>query len=989
MSTELRPSRTAAWLFLICLAALTAFMAFRLPQVTISSSVLDLLPGRALENVPGDIEQGFAARLDRELVFLIRAPYTRDRAVRLLHRRLSDDPLVASVTGLIPRERQEEIGRFLFEYRTALIDVTTRQRLASGPQEYADFVMSQLMTAFAGISAEELREDPLLLMRSLLQEAGRSELSVEDEFLAVHHGQDLWYLLTAQSRESAHAARPAAELTAHIEDYLGELAATCPDAEVLRRGALFYSAAASAAAEHDLRILGTSGAVLVLVLVLAVFGSVRPLLLSACSLLSGLICGTAALVACYGVLHVVTLVMAVSIIGIASDYTIYYLTRRLVHGGGEDAVTSLRRVLPELLLALGTTLLAYALMLLVPFGGIRQLALFALCGLGGAAAFVICIEPWCTGCMRTRTPPGRALAEGCLRAWQGRAWLRWGLTLLCTAVAAGGLWQLRFDDDVHALQDPPPQLREQDRRMADILSQGSDQTFFLLFAFSDEELLKLHEELTELLHEARSRGQLSGYRSLPLNSLRTQDLNYRLLSDAAQTMTEIFRQNGIDMDYIVIERKMLHAEEFFRQAGDLGYSLMFLRSGAYSALALPVSGVSSAAAMQDIAAECANTYYVDRAGAYSELFAVYRVRLLWLVGAALALLCLCFMLRLGLRRGLLASAPSIIATALAAAVLPLSGQALNLFAVLALVLVIGIGINYTIFLAGAGGEAPTAFLANALAMATTLLTLGLLVFSSTHAISSFGQVLAAGILTTFLLSPLAAAAPAAEAAAQAPAGEGEAPSAPAAGSDAGSPPAAGQAAPQAMPSAAPRAEPGGGEHAGLGRSLQDRADAADGGSQVQPPAAPDTAPAGRASVPPPARPDAGAPAAPPLPSGTWEMPGITSPVMPQTPAAAASGAYTVRALSVQYGDLPQVPPRTAAGAAMPQGTAARWAGAPSGGAWAGAASAPPAAAPGSGAWAGGVPAAAPSAAPPGGGSPAANPGASAAERNGRDKEKRT
>lgn len=987
MSTEPRPSRTAAWLFLLCLAALTAFLAFRLPQVTISSSVLDLLPGRALENVPGDIEQGFAARLDRELVFLIRAPYTRDRAVRLLHRRLSDDPLVASVTGLIPRERQEEIGRFLFEYRTALIDVTTRQRLASGPQEYADFVMSQLMTAFAGISAEELREDPLLLMRSLLQEAGRSELSVEDEFLAVHHGQDLWYLLTAQSRESAHAARPAAELTAHIEDYLGELAATCPDAEVLRRGALFYSAAASAGAEHDLRILGTSGAVLVLVLVLAVFGSVRPLLLSACSLFSGLICGTAALVACYGVLHIVTLVMAVSIIGIASDYTIYYLTRRLVHGGGEDAVTSLRRVLPELLLALGTTLLAYALMLLVPFGGLRQLALFALCGLGGAAAFVICIEPWCTGRMRTRTPPGRMLAEGWLRAWQGRAWLRWGLPLLCAAVAAGGLWQLRFDDDVHALQDPPPQLREQDRRMADILTQGSDQTFFLLFAFSDEELLKLHEELTELLHEARSRGQLSGYRSLPLNSLRTQDLNYRLLSDAAQTMTEIFRQNGIDMDYIVIERKMLHAEEFFRQAGDLGYSLMFLRSGAYSALALPVSGVSSAAAMQDIAAECANTYYVDRAGAYSELFAVYRVRLLWLVGAALALLCLCFMLRLGLRRGLLASAPSIIAMALAAAVPPLSGQALNLFAVLALVLVIGIGINYTIFLAGAAGEAPTAFLANALAMATTLLTLGLLVFSSTHAISSFGQVLAAGILTTFLLSPLAAA-PAAASAAEAPAGETAAPSAPAAGSDAGSAPASGPAAPPGMPPAAPQAERGGGAHAGLRGGLQERTEAAPGGGQMQPAAAA-TAPAGRASGPPPAHPDAIAPDGPPPPDGTWALPGVTSPVMPQTTAPTAGGAYTVRALSVQYGDLPQVPPRTAAGAATPQGAAARWAGAPSGGTWAGAASAPPAAAPGSGAWAGGVPAAAASAAAGGGDGMAAGPGASAAQRDGRDKEKRT
>ena len=40
-------------------------------------------------------------------------------------------------------------------------------------------------------------------------------------------------------------------------------------------------------------------------------------------------------------------------------------------------------------------------------------------------------------------------------------------------------------------------------------------------------------------------------------------------------------------------------------------------------------------------------------------------------------------------------------------------------------------------------------------MMTTLLTLGMLVFSATQAISSFGIVLVSGIFTAFLLAPLA------------------------------------------------------------------------------------------------------------------------------------------------------------------------------------------------------------------------------------------
>jgi predicted exporter len=49
----------------------------------------------------------------------------------------------------------------------------------------------------------------------------------------------------------------------------------------------------------------------------------------------------------------------------------------------------------------------------------------------------------------------------------------------------------------------------------------------------------------------------------------------------------------------------------------------------------------------------------------------------------------------------------------------------------------------------------TSLLAVMLAMCVALLTLGMLVFSSTQAISSFGIVLCSGIFIAFLLAPLA------------------------------------------------------------------------------------------------------------------------------------------------------------------------------------------------------------------------------------------
>ena len=111
--------------------------------------------------------------------------------------------------------------------------------------------------------------------------------------------------------------------------------------------------------------------------------------------------------------------------------------------------------------------------------------------------------------------------------------------------------------------------------------------------------------------------------------------------------------------------------------------------------------------------------------------------------------------RLGWRKGLISLVPSVLSLGCGLAVLAMSGQAVNLFSLLALVLVLGIGINYTLFFSNPRGTPLTSLLAIALAMLTTLLTLGMLVFSATQAISSFGIVLVSGIFTAFLLSPLA------------------------------------------------------------------------------------------------------------------------------------------------------------------------------------------------------------------------------------------
>ncbi|MGU7801916.1 MMPL family transporter, partial [Escherichia coli] len=101
---------------------------------------------------------------------------------------------------------------------------------------------------------------------------------------------------------------------------------------------------ASQQAKKDISTLGVATVLGVILLIVSVFRSVRPLLLSLLSIAIGALAGTVVTLLLFGELHLMTLVMSMSIIGISADYTIYYLTERMVHGAEHSPWQSLAKV---------------------------------------------------------------------------------------------------------------------------------------------------------------------------------------------------------------------------------------------------------------------------------------------------------------------------------------------------------------------------------------------------------------------------------------------------------------------------------------------------------------------------------------------------------------------------------------------------------------------------------------------------------------------
>ena len=744
----------------VCLLLLGMLLTL-LPQARLNSSVLAMLPKQTLGAIPPALNDGFMQRLDRQLVWLVSPGKKADPAVaRAWLTQLQNSTLLAEVKGPMDAESQQAWGTFFWQHRNGLIDNDTRARLEHGGEAQAQWVLSQLYSAFSGVSGKELQNDPLMLTRGAQLAMAKSgqRLRLMDGWLVTQDAEgNYWYLIHGELAGQSFDMQQTHRLVTTLGRLENELKARFPQAQLLSRGTAFYSDYASQQAKKDISTLGAVTVLGVLLLIVAVFRSLRPLLLCLMSIGVGALAGTVVTLLVFGELHLMTLVMSMSIIGISADYTLYYLTERMVHGGESSPWQSLAKVRHALLLALLTTVVAYLLLMLAPFPSIRQMALFAAVGLSASCLTVIFWHPWLCRGLPVRPVPALGLMLRWLAAWRRNKKLSIGLPVALALFSLAGAMTLRVDDDIAQLQALPQDILAQEKAITALTGQSVDQKWFVVYGQSPQQTLERLEQFVPALAQAKANGWIADYRTLPLNSLARQRQDLALLQKATPTVINALQRAGVTTANADLNAMPVTVDEWLASPVSEGWRLMWLtQANGESAVLVPVSGVQNSAALGTLSLRhSAGIAWVDRKSSFNALFALYRHLLTGLLGVALAVIACGAIVRLGWRDGLRSLVPSILSLGCGLATLTLSGHTVNLFSLLALVLVLGIGINYTLFFSNPRGTPITSMLAITLAMLTTLLTLGMLVFSATQAISSFGIVLVRGIFTAFLLSPLA------------------------------------------------------------------------------------------------------------------------------------------------------------------------------------------------------------------------------------------
>ncbi len=616
-----------------------------------------------------------------------------------------------------------------------------------------------------------ITEDPLIRLPEYLQQirTATGNYSVHNGYIHVDQLGASNVLLTAALTHSGLTGGSHRSVTKFFEDL------QLPSGvSIIPAGVVFFAEDAAARTEMEISLITGMTALLVTAVLWWVFRTPRAVIVtSAVMFISFLVTLIASHWVWFSItgsgLHLITIGFGSSLIGVSSDYALHYF---VAHYSTTDTDRSgpLGRVRAGLLFGFATTVVGFLGIALSPFPGLQQLALFSIFGLLVSLILVLIWVPRVAG--RPTTDTRLVKLAGCAEIVHSRR-LYITLGLFCAVIASVGLPRITVQDDIRILSTPPPELVARQRQVGTLTGLGDGGTIALVSAANDEQLLEREELLRMRLDSLVASGRLKGYRALsqlaPSQSMQKRryaltaktlndnpDETRRFIQDLHLPETSIAKLASLTTNppthYVTLQSCIQsHACDAVRD--------LYLGILAESTVAsiVPLNGFQGDSTI--ILAGIPGVTPLNHADAISSALARYREIAMTYTGLVYVAVVVLLVWRYGIHHALRTLAPPTVGGATALAALALCGVPINVFSVFALLVLIGLSIDYAIFCAEDFASATYTNFAVLLSAITTAISFGLLSFSSTPALRSFGIVLSVGVIVAALVAPVATPSP--------------------------------------------------------------------------------------------------------------------------------------------------------------------------------------------------------------------------------------
>jgi len=707
--------------------ALLALIIYAI-KPTFSSSVYSLLPQTNIsENIATLIEQRNKTFKNTLVVLLEEdtdSPLRLREQAALVVASADASQLFSDIEWQKDADEIAENYALMKPYRAAFLSAEQRQ---SSP----NWVIQQWYSPSA--NSTQLLQDPLLLnsgLQSLLL-AQASDVTLIDSVPILNRDNKNYILI----KLSIAPNNQSIEGSAKVESWLGEVKKALVSGRLYSLGVSRYSHAAVEQARDEVSSIGLVSLVAIVLLVLFIFRSPFVLVAVFYPLVVAILGGTLVLSLCFESIHLLTLVFGASLLGLSVDYAFHWL---LCYQKKTPVV------LARTLLAAGvSSVTVFLAQTLTSFEVLAQMGVFAASGIFLAATSVVILYPWIF-----KTGIGTTSAE-CFSKLPKLRVNSWWVPLLIL-ICLGLVWQQKVDDDVRKLQPVNAELQAEEHQIQSVFSQNIAPAYIYINAPDECQLIAKAHDVAAILHRANieyNRALIDYYprceqqlKNIEVaKSWGEEDGLYQMVASSLPIQTrpsEAYRRELAELELLTLSSPV---PEF------ISSQLQWMKTSDGRSHGLVSLKVLSAEQSSTIVPQLAplSAVYVDQVSQLNRALGQARYRGGSILVATLLLLGCGLLLLFRKQQPWLRTIPILVGFCAALGATWLLAQPFSVFTLLALVMLVGLSMDFSIF--SAQGE-QCALLAIVCSALTTILAFGTLGLSEVPVLHNIGTVLTFGIL---------------------------------------------------------------------------------------------------------------------------------------------------------------------------------------------------------------------------------------------------
>ena len=501
-------------------------------------------------------------------------------------------------------------------------------------------------------------------------------------------------------------------------------------------------------AQKEITIISAVSLIFICLIFLFIFKSVKPYIISMISIAVSSATSFFLLSILLDSIHIFTFVFGTSLIGVSLDYSIHFITEWY---NEKDKKEVLRKILPSMSLSFMTTIASYFALSLTSLSLLKQTALFSIFGLASSFLTVIIIYPIIF------KNDNRFLRENILNKTKNilagyvdflNIKFVLFLTIFVILILIINIPKLKVNFSSNQLYNPPDFLTYNETEIYKRLNSSLSRNIIISRGNSLNEALENEETLENYFtnyialskifySKSRQRENIKLVEDnlMPLLKKQTEDLGFD---------NEIY--NKIKSEFESVKNEFLNIEDLIESMDELK-KLIVKNNGKY--FIISTTGETETKIIENENIKIFNiNLEINEALDKTARTAIKTALIAYII------IFFFMIIFLSKKHAIAIMIIQIISILVNLSVHSIFNFSVNIFSVFALILSIGISIDYCIFFSKSKAKKEVTFLSIFLAMITTALSFGTLSFSGFIPVKSFGLFLFIGILVTFLLSPV-------------------------------------------------------------------------------------------------------------------------------------------------------------------------------------------------------------------------------------------